>query len=143
MGQQEAQRPKFIAFSPCCAVLGKFATRNRKLPKTRLCGSGFRKHLLLPNEAILTGVPELREHRQCVLLAAHQAFQGSQPRVAAGRQVAQMYSSFNFSWRFDSPGHDELRCVFFLINGIVPTRHHSYLTVPNATLVPNLCHSCL
>jgi hypothetical protein len=28
-----------------------------------------------------------------------------------------MYSAF--VWRADSPGHDELRCVFFLINGTV------------------------
>jgi hypothetical protein len=28
-----------------------------------------------------------------------------------------MYSAFE--WRVESPGHDELRCVFFLINGTV------------------------
>jgi hypothetical protein len=28
-----------------------------------------------------------------------------------------MYSAFE--WRVESPGHDELRCVLFLINGTV------------------------
>ena len=28
-----------------------------------------------------------------------------------------MYSAF--VWRVETPGHDELRCVFFLINGTV------------------------
>ena len=34
---------------------------------------------------------------------------------------AQMYSAF--VWRGDSPGHDELRCVLFLINGTVMEDH--------------------
>ena len=34
---------------------------------------------------------------------------------------AQMYSAF--LWRADSPGHDELRCVPFLINGTVVEDH--------------------
>jgi hypothetical protein len=32
-----------------------------------------------------------------------------------------MYSTF--VWRADSPGHDELRCVLFLINGTVMKDH--------------------
>jgi len=32
-----------------------------------------------------------------------------------------MYSAF--VWRADSPGHDELRCVLFLINGTVVEDH--------------------
>jgi hypothetical protein len=34
---------------------------------------------------------------------------------------AQMYSAFE--WRVESPGHDELRCVLFLINGTVMEDH--------------------
>src|ERR1700692_3525837 len=34
---------------------------------------------------------------------------------------AQMYSAFK--WRAVSPGHDELRCVLFLINGTVIEDH--------------------
>jgi hypothetical protein len=34
---------------------------------------------------------------------------------------AQMYSAF--VWRAESPGHDELRCVLFLINGTVMEDH--------------------
>jgi hypothetical protein len=34
---------------------------------------------------------------------------------------AQMYSAFG--WRAESPGHDELRCVFFQINGTVMEDH--------------------
>ncbi len=34
---------------------------------------------------------------------------------------AQMYSAFE--WRATSPGHDELRCVLFLINGTVMEGH--------------------
>jgi hypothetical protein len=34
---------------------------------------------------------------------------------------AQMYSAF--VWRAQSPGHDELRCVLFLINGTVIADH--------------------
>jgi putative SOS response-associated peptidase YedK len=34
---------------------------------------------------------------------------------------AQMYSAF--VWRVKSPGHDELRCVLFLINGTVMEDH--------------------
>jgi hypothetical protein len=34
---------------------------------------------------------------------------------------AQMYSAFE--WRVESPGHDELRCVLFLINGTVMNDH--------------------
>jgi hypothetical protein len=34
---------------------------------------------------------------------------------------AQMYSAF--VWRVESPGHDELRCVLFLINGTVMEDH--------------------
>jgi hypothetical protein len=34
---------------------------------------------------------------------------------------AQMYSAFG--WRAKSPGHDELRCVLFLINGTVMEDH--------------------
>src|SRR4030081_2635660 len=34
---------------------------------------------------------------------------------------AQMYSAF--LWRADSPGHDEFRCVPFLINGTVMEDH--------------------
>ena len=34
---------------------------------------------------------------------------------------AQMYSAFG--WRAASPGHDELRCVLFLINGTVMEDH--------------------
>jgi hypothetical protein len=34
---------------------------------------------------------------------------------------AQMYSAF--VWRVEPPGHDELRCVFFLINGTVMEDH--------------------
>jgi hypothetical protein len=34
---------------------------------------------------------------------------------------AQMYSAF--VWRVESPGHDELRCVLFLINGTVMKDH--------------------
>jgi hypothetical protein len=32
-----------------------------------------------------------------------------------------MYSAF--VWRVESPGHDELRCVLFLINGTVMEDH--------------------
>jgi hypothetical protein len=34
---------------------------------------------------------------------------------------AQMYSAYR--WRAESPGHDELRCVLFLINGTVIADH--------------------
>ena len=34
---------------------------------------------------------------------------------------AQMYSAFE--WRAKSPGHDELRCMLFLINGTVMEDH--------------------
>ena len=34
---------------------------------------------------------------------------------------AQMYSAFE--WRAMSPGHDELRCALFLINGTVMEDH--------------------
>jgi hypothetical protein len=34
---------------------------------------------------------------------------------------AQMYSAF--VWRVESPGHDELRCMLFLINGTVMEDH--------------------
>jgi hypothetical protein len=34
---------------------------------------------------------------------------------------AQMYSAF--VWRVETPGHDELRCVLFLINGTVMEDH--------------------
>jgi hypothetical protein len=34
---------------------------------------------------------------------------------------AQMYAAFK--WRVVSPGHDELRCVLFLINGTVMVDH--------------------
>src|SRR6202042_2171360 len=44
------------------------------------------------------------------------------PRDCKGKdkaidRSAQMYSAFG--WRAKSPGHDELRCVLFLINGTV------------------------
>ena len=34
---------------------------------------------------------------------------------------AQMYSAF--VWRVETPGHDELRCVLFLVNGTVMEDH--------------------
>src|SRR5277367_1795277 len=39
----------------------------------------------------------------------------------ANDRSAQMYSAFE--WRGRSPGHDELRCVLFLINGTVMEDH--------------------
>jgi hypothetical protein len=48
------------------------------------------------------------------------------PRECKGKRraidrSAQMYSAFG--WRVWSPGHDELRCVLYLINGTVRDDH--------------------
>ena len=42
---------------------------------------------------------------------------GCKGKAKADRQVCA--NVFAFGWRAESPGHDELRCVLFLINGTV------------------------
>ena len=42
-------------------------------------------------------------------------------KAKSGSTAAQMYSAF--VWKVESPGHDELRCVLFLINGTVMEDH--------------------
>jgi hypothetical protein len=61
-------------------------------------------------------VPSLNLPEECMVRRTT----AREKRRAIGRS-AQMYSAFG--WRAVSPGHDELRCVLFLINGTVMKDH--------------------